>query len=130
MGMPSARASSIADQARKNGYCTCSRSQLSSSRRTFALSGFANGAFDARPDDGLAMSDCMVTNAVRCVPPQNKPTGAEIRACAPFLAGRWGSTALPVLGKPGTPLLFDVGVYLVVLGTVLTVTLSLLEADE
>lgn len=49
---------------------------------------------------------------------------------APFLAGRWGMSALPVLGKPGTPLLFDLGVYLVVLGTVLSVTLALLEAEE
>ena len=48
----------------------------------------------------------------------------------PFLEGRWGAAKLPVLGKPGTPLLFDVGVYFVVLGTVLTVFLSLLEAEE
>ncbi|ORE94321.1 uracil-DNA glycosylase [Stappia sp. 22II-S9-Z10] len=48
--------------------------------------GFANDRFDARPDDGLVLTDAAVTNAVRCVPPQNKPTGAEIRACAPFLA--------------------------------------------
>ena len=47
--------------------------------------GFANGRFDARPDDGLVLVDAAVTNAVRCVPPQNKPTTAEIRACAPFL---------------------------------------------
>ncbi len=47
--------------------------------------GFANGRFDARPDDGLVLTGAAVTNAVRCVPPQNKPTGAEIRTCAPFL---------------------------------------------
>lgn len=47
--------------------------------------GFANGRFDARPDDGLVLIDAAVTNAVRCVPPQNKPTGPEIRACAPYL---------------------------------------------
>lgn len=48
----------------------------------------------------------------------------------PFLTGRWAGLEVPVLGKPGTPLLFDVGVYLVVLGTVLTVVLALLESDE
>ena len=48
----------------------------------------------------------------------------------PFLTGRWGASTLPVLGKPGTPLLFDAGVYLVVLGTVLSVTLALLEDEE
>ena len=35
--------------------------------------GFACGSYAARPDDGLALIDCMITNAVRCVPPQNKP---------------------------------------------------------
>ena len=38
--------------------------------------GFASGCYDARPDDGLKLVDCMITNAVRCVPPQNKPTPA------------------------------------------------------
>ena len=42
--------------------------------------GFADGAYDRRPDDGLTLVDCRITNAVRCLPPQNKPTGAEIRA--------------------------------------------------
>jgi uracil-DNA glycosylase len=50
--------------------------------------GFARGSYDARPDDGLMLVDCMITNAVRCVPPQNKPTPAESRACQPFLARR------------------------------------------
>lgn len=62
---------------------------------TLSRHGFANGRFEARPDDGLALSDCMVTNAVRCVPPQNKPVGAEINACRPFLAAR--IAALPRL---------------------------------
>ena len=48
--------------------------------------GFAEGRFDARPDDGLTLVDAAVTNAVRCVPPKNKPTGAEIRTCRPFLS--------------------------------------------
>jgi uracil-DNA glycosylase family 4 len=48
--------------------------------------GFAEGIYDRRADDGLALIDCRVTNAVRCVPPENKPVGAEINACRPFLA--------------------------------------------
>ena len=55
---------------------------------TLTKFGWANGAFDARPDDGLELSDCMVTNAVRCVPPQNKPVGAEINQCRDFLSAR------------------------------------------
>ena len=62
---------------------------------TLAKYGFANDRFDARPDDGLKLNGCMVTNAVRCVPPQNKPVGAEINACRPFLAAR--IAALPRL---------------------------------
>lgn len=62
---------------------------------TLAKFGWANDAFDARPDDGLALTDCMVTNAVRCVPPQNKPVGAEINQCRDFLKAR--IAALPRL---------------------------------
>ncbi|MEP0233308.1 uracil-DNA glycosylase [Roseibium sp.] len=47
--------------------------------------GFATGQYEARQDDGLRLRDAMITNAVRCLPPQNKPTGAEIKACRPFL---------------------------------------------
>ncbi|NQZ14618.1 MAG: uracil-DNA glycosylase [Alphaproteobacteria bacterium] len=47
--------------------------------------GFANGEFKARADDGLELVNCRITNAVRCVPPENKPTGPEINACQPFL---------------------------------------------
>ena len=53
---------------------------------TIAEFGFGEGQFDARPDDGFRMKDCRITNAVRCVPPENKPTTAEINACNPFLA--------------------------------------------
>ena len=49
--------------------------------------GYASGRYDSRPDDGLALRDCRITNAVRCVPPGNKPVGGEINACRPFLAG-------------------------------------------
>lgn len=50
--------------------------------------GFARGTYAARPDDGLALVDCMISNAVRCVPPENKPTPAEASTCNRFLAAR------------------------------------------
>jgi uracil-DNA glycosylase len=48
--------------------------------------GFARGTYAADPDDGLALRNCRVTNAVRCVPPANLPKPAEIRQCNQFLA--------------------------------------------
>jgi uracil-DNA glycosylase len=48
--------------------------------------GFAKGTYQARPDDGLTLVDCRISNAVRCVPPQNKPLPAEINNCRPFLS--------------------------------------------
>jgi uracil-DNA glycosylase family 4 len=48
--------------------------------------GFASGMYEERRDDGLKLIDCRITNAVRCVPPGNKPVGAEIAACRGFLA--------------------------------------------
>lgn len=50
--------------------------------------GFAEGKYQARPDDGLKLRDCMITNAVRCVPPANKPEPGEIATCRPFFAAR------------------------------------------
>lgn len=50
--------------------------------------GFAQGSYAADPADGLALTRCMITNAVRCVPPENKPTPAEISTCRPFLEAR------------------------------------------
>jgi len=47
---------------------------------------FATGRYEARADDGLTLVDAMIANAVRCVPPQNKPTPEEIRTCRQFLA--------------------------------------------
>jgi uracil-DNA glycosylase family 4 len=55
---------------------------------TMVKAGLAQGTYDARPDDGLELVDSMIVNAVRCVPPQNKPIGAEIAACRQFLTGR------------------------------------------
>jgi uracil-DNA glycosylase len=47
--------------------------------------GFASGSYEARPDDGLVLVDAAIANAVRCVPPDNKPTPAEIGTCRQFL---------------------------------------------
>ena len=48
--------------------------------------GFAEGTYRASSDDGLKLVDCRISNAVRCVPPQNKPLPAEINTCRSFLA--------------------------------------------
>lgn len=48
--------------------------------------GFSRGEFKARPDDGVELIGTALTNAVRCVPPENKPVGAEIASCRRFLA--------------------------------------------
>lgn len=48
--------------------------------------GFAKGKYDARRDDGLELVDCRIANAVRCVPPENKPTPQEATTCRVFLA--------------------------------------------
>ena len=52
---------------------------------TLLESGFAHGHYDERPDDGLVMVDARISNAVRCVPPENKPAGPEIATCNDFL---------------------------------------------
>ncbi|CAN5156665.1 uracil-DNA glycosylase [soil metagenome] len=54
--------------------------------RTLIDFGFASGTFRARPDDGMVLVDAMICNAVRCVPPENKPTPAEIGTCRQYLA--------------------------------------------
>ncbi|HAJ03740.1 MULTISPECIES: uracil-DNA glycosylase [Brevundimonas] len=56
--------------------------------QTLIETGFARGTYDARPDDGLELLDCMITNAVRCAPPGNKPLPAEEATCRPFLTAR------------------------------------------
>lgn len=56
--------------------------------QTLIETGFAHGTYDARPDDGLQLVDCMITNAVRCAPPGNKPLPAEEATCRPFLTAR------------------------------------------
>ena len=49
--------------------------------------GLAEGRYEERPDDGLRLLRCRVTNAVRCVPPANLPKPAETRTCNQFLRG-------------------------------------------
>lgn len=53
--------------------------------QTLIKYGFASGTYGADPADGIVLRDCRVTNAVRCVPPANLPTPAEITGCNPFL---------------------------------------------
>ncbi|OAN58036.1 uracil-DNA glycosylase [Magnetospirillum moscoviense] len=48
--------------------------------------GLATGTYGADPADGFTLKDARITNAVRCVPPANKPLPAEFKACLPFLA--------------------------------------------
>ena len=57
--------------------------------------GFAAGTYAADPGDGLTLQGCMITNAVRCVPPDNKPAPEEIKTCRPFFEAR--IAALPKL---------------------------------
>ena len=52
---------------------------------TLIKHGFAEGFYKANADDGLTLIDTRITNAVRCVPPENKPVGAEATNCRPFL---------------------------------------------
>lgn len=65
--------------------------------------GFARGVFEARPDDGLELVDCRISNAVRCVPPQNKPLPAEINTCRSFMTTAIGEMprlrAIVMLGR-------------------------------
>ena len=53
--------------------------------------GLARGTYTARPDDGLELVGCLITNAVRCVPPENKPLPAEIKTCRQFLSAQMAS---------------------------------------
>lgn len=47
--------------------------------------GFAQGTYRAEPNDGLRLVDARIANAVRCLPPENKPLPVEFTACRPFL---------------------------------------------
>lgn len=71
--------------------------------RTLIDFGLAEGKYEARPDDGLRLVDTAIVNAVRCVPPENKPTPAEISTCRQFLTATLSAmprlTAVVVLGR-------------------------------
>jgi uracil-DNA glycosylase family 4 len=54
--------------------------------RTLYEYGFASAPESLSRDDGLRLHDCRITNAVKCLPPANKPLGSEVRACNAFLA--------------------------------------------
>jgi uracil-DNA glycosylase family 4 len=47
--------------------------------------GFATGSYEKHIQDGLVLNNCRITNAVRCLPPENKPNGLEVKSCSPFL---------------------------------------------
>jgi uracil-DNA glycosylase family 4 len=70
---------------------------------TLARYAFAVGEYAARPDDTLRLVDARITNAVRCVPPENKPVGEEIKQCRDFLkatiAEMSNLAAIVVLGR-------------------------------
>jgi uracil-DNA glycosylase len=56
--------------------------------KTLLKHGLARGTYDKRADDGLVLVDCLISNAVRCVPPENKPLPVEINTCRQFLAAQ------------------------------------------
>ena len=62
---------------------------------TLSKLGLARGVYRADPADGFTLVNTMITNAVRCAPPENKPTPVEIATCRPFLVNRM--KALPHL---------------------------------
>ena len=70
---------------------------------TLLKHGLARGTYDQRADDGLELVDCAISNAVRCVPPENKPIPAEINTCRQFLSATIASLphlrAILALGK-------------------------------
>jgi uracil-DNA glycosylase family 4 len=61
--------------------------------RTLHQFGFASKAESISRDDGLRLINCRITNAVKCVPPQNKPLPGEIRTCNRYLASELGGLA-------------------------------------
>lgn len=57
--------------------------------RTLHRYGFSNLEVVSGRGDGLRLHDCRITNAVKCLPPENKPTGPEVAACNPYLAAEF-----------------------------------------
>lgn len=64
--------------------------------------GLARGPYDGDPVDGLTLDGAIIVNAARCVPPANRPTPAEIRACQPYLRG-------PLLALPSLRAILALG---------------------
>src|SRR3546814_5563593 len=64
--------------------------------------GLSEGRYEARPDDGVTLNGAIIVNAVRCLPPQNKPTPEEIRTCRPFLEA-------PIAALPRTRIFIALG---------------------
>ena len=62
--------------------------------------GFARGHYRATPNDGLELIDCRITNAVRCVPPENLPLSGEVNACRRFLLGELSAASRPKVIVP------------------------------
>jgi len=52
--------------------------------------GFSSRNHSEAADDGLQLKDCRITNAVKCLPPDNKPVGAEINTCNVYLENELG----------------------------------------
>ena len=55
---------------------------------TLAAFALSRGVYDGRIDDGLRLNGTIIVNSVKCLPPQNKPTPAEIAACRPYFEGQ------------------------------------------
>lgn len=58
---------------------------------TLGSFGFMEGEYMGRADDGVVLRDCRITNALKCVPPQNKPSASEVKACGSFLSAEIGA---------------------------------------
>ena len=75
--------------------------------KTLNQQGFADGIYQRHENDGLTLQNIMITNAVRCVPPENKPIGEEMKLCRDFLVNKlkpclslklsWRWAALPII---------------------------------
>jgi uracil-DNA glycosylase family 4 len=63
--------------------------------------GFGSRPVSSRADDDLRLRDCRITNAVKCLPPANKPEPGEIKTCNPYLAGELQASP-DDQGDPGT----------------------------
>jgi uracil-DNA glycosylase family 4 len=68
--------------------------------RTLLAFGLARGNYEASANDGLELVDCRIVNAVRCVPPQNRPIGSEVVNCRRFLQGEVMSAPAPKVLLP------------------------------